>query len=542
MEKKEKAQMNELIPYMEAVEKLSRPEKVGQLFMPAAFINDTEKSIRQIEELIKKYSIGGLCFFHSRASAATNFEGKKKIPFNADSLGTMKALIRRYQRCSQFPLLIAIDAEWGLAMRIENTPRFPYALTLGAIQDKENLIFEVGRHIGYDCRQAGVHWNFAPVADINQNPLNPVIGYRSFGESPEVVSRKAGAMMRGIQQQGILTAAKHFPGHGDTATDSHLGLPLIDKDRETLFNQELIPFRELINAGADAVMVGHLAVPALTRGISVPASVSPEIITGLLREELGFGGAVVSDALNMHSVSRLFPAKGQLEWEAFLSGNDVLCFAEHIAEGIEIIASKATDVQLEASFQRVWELKQKAFNNTIPVTDTPVAYHELMGEIAVQSLTEVSGNAEVIAGFRNGSFTVMEVAGLMGQPFVKNIEMLAGCRESLHLDTDATTFGTMAPGQKIVLAIYPRSAKPSSSFGMGKALLDYLNGLFREHDVILYLFGNPYFLNLLDTGKAKAVVVAYQEFAEFQEVAVRHFEGRQDILGKLPVTLKASKK
>lgn len=542
MEKKEKAQMIELIPYMEAVEKLSRPEKIGQLFMPAAFVNDSEESIKQLEELITRHAIGGLCFFHSRASAATNYEGKEEIPFNADSLGTIKGLIRRYQKCSEYPLLIAIDAEWGLAMRIENTPGYPYALTLGSMQDKENLIFEVGRHIGHDCREAGIHWNFAPVADINQNPENPVIGYRSFGEDPQEVGRKAQALMKGMQQEGILTAAKHFPGHGDTATDSHIGLPLIDKDRDTLFANELLPFRELIKEGVDSVMVGHLAVPSLTAGKSEPASVSQAIIRGVLREELGFNGAVVSDALNMHSVSRMFPAKGQLEWEAFLAGNDVLCFAEHIAEGIKTIAANAPDAQLEASFQRIWKLKQKAVSNTFPTTAKPFAYKKLMKELAVNCLAQHIGNAEVLTGFRKDAFTGIEIAGQKGQPFMKKIEGLDGCREIRNLDADASTFGDAPIGRKVLLAIYLPSAKPPDSFGMGKALLEYLNWILREHDVVLYLFGNPYFLTHLDIANARAVIVAHQDFEEFQEVAAKHFKGQVAITGKLPVTLKAFRK
>ncbi|HCO84861.1 MAG TPA: glycoside hydrolase, partial [Arenibacter sp.] len=306
--------MFKIAPYNTASTQLALNEKVGQLFMPAAFINDTEEEIQGLEKLIGKYHVGGLCFFHSRASAATNFEGKKKIVYNEQSLTTLKNLIRRYQNAAKYPLLISIDAEWGLAMRIENTPQYPYAITLGAIQNKEDLIFKVGRQIAMDCRETGIHWNLAPVVDINNNPNNPVIGYRSFGEDKLNVTKKAKAFIKGTQSVGVLSCIKHFPGHGDTATDSHLGLPIITKSKEALIENELHPFRETIKNGVDSVMVGHLSVPSLDNGEGTPATISKTIITGLLRQELNFNGVVISDALNMHSVSKMFPEKGELEW------------------------------------------------------------------------------------------------------------------------------------------------------------------------------------------------------------------------------------
>ncbi len=352
-----------MLKYKEATKKLSLKEKVGQFFMPAAFINDTEEEIQQLEDLIREQNVGGLCFFHSRASAATNYEGRKEIIYNKNSFETLKKLIWRYQSVAKYPLLIAIDAEWGLAMRIENTPQYPYAITLGAVQGNNELILEVGRNIAKDCKAAGIHWNLTPVADINNNPDNPVIGYRSFGENRESVTEKALAFAKGMQNEGILTSVKHFPGHGDTATDSHLGLPLIDKSKQELLHNELYPFQKLIDEGIDSVMVGHLSVPALADGKKTPSSISKEIIKGVLRKEMGFKGAVVSDALNMHAVSKKYPKKGELEWLAFDAGNDVLCFAEHTIEGIETILKNAAAEQIEECFQRVWKLKVKAISD-----------------------------------------------------------------------------------------------------------------------------------------------------------------------------------
>jgi len=179
--------MTKIPQYQEASELLTQSEKVGQFFMPAAFINDTEAEIQHLEHQIRTLGIGGICFFHSRASAATNFEGKKKVIYNDKSLTTLKRLIKRYQACAKYPLLISIDAEWGLAMRIEETPQYPYAITIGAMHQQEKLIYEIGKRIAQDCLYAGIHWNFAPVVDINSNPNNPVIGYRSFGSDKDNV-------------------------------------------------------------------------------------------------------------------------------------------------------------------------------------------------------------------------------------------------------------------------------------------------------------------------------------------------------------------
>lgn len=205
--------MNKTIQtYILPKEPLTLKQKVGQLFMPAAFINDTEEEVQQMEQLIKEYHLGSICFFHSRASAATNFEGKKAIVHNEKSYDRLLELIKRYQKAASIPLLIAIDAEWGLAMRIENTAQYPYAITLGALTHGNDLIHQVGEAIGNDCKQAGIQWNLAPVVDINNNPENPVIGYRSFGDNRERVVEKAEAFLKGMAISGTLNSIKHFPG------------------------------------------------------------------------------------------------------------------------------------------------------------------------------------------------------------------------------------------------------------------------------------------------------------------------------------------
>ena len=515
---------------------LSLEEKVGQFFMPAAFINDSEDEIACLEALIKDAHIGGICFFHSRASAATNYEGKKEIPYNEDSFQTLKKLIARYQQASKIPLLIAIDAEWGLAMRIENTPQYPYALTLGAIQGNAELVYRVGRQIGSDCKAAGIHWNFAPVADINNNPNNPVIGYRSFGSNKKQVAENAVAFARGLKSQGILNSAKHFPGHGDTATDSHLGLPIIDKSRSELNNNELFPFMELIRAGVDSIMIGHLAVPSLTGDSTTPATLSEKMIKGTLRTEMGFQGVVVSDALNMHAVSRHFPVKGELEFRAFSSGIDVLCFSENPKEGIQKIIDQGNKKDIEAGFKRIWRLKASCFGKS----DKNKALSDprsLNLEIAKKSITRFSGTADSSVS-ENREWAGIHIGSRKKKLFFEKIKPSISFREiQIDAEQDSISYEQVEPETPILLAIFPPSVKPAGSFGFPETTIALLRDILKRQEVTVYLFGNPYFLNLLPLKAGHSVVVAYQDFEEFQAVAADHFLGKCKISGKLPVEL-----
>ncbi len=545
--------MNKMMTTAEANTKFSLAEKVGQLFMPAAFINDTEAEIQQLEKLISEQHVGGLCFFHSRASAATNFEGKPsggragtKVVKNENSFEVLRNLITRYQKVATYPLLIAIDAEWGLAMRIENTPQYPYAITLGATKKNTALAFEVGKQIAQDCKVAGIHWNLSPVVDINTDPNNPVIGYRSFGDDKENVVALAAAYVKGTESQGILTSIKHFPGHGDTATDSHLGLPIIDKTKAELLENELYPFQKLIDEGVDSIMVGHLSVPALTKNKQLPSSINKDITTGLLRNEMGFDGVVISDALNMHAVSKNYPVPGELEWLAFDAGNDVLCFAEHIEAGIQMISENATETQINKSLERIWNLKIKAVqaqnsssssssssnsnsnsnsktNSKIKLTDSG----PLNRKIAEQSITLYVGTSDAIAAFRNTDYctTTLKRYGT-DQSDEDIVASIIEMKKEINDETE------------ILLLLTPPQVKPTNDFGFHPEEIDFVNDLIHNKKVVLYHFGNPYALQYFSLDKTVATVIVYQNFKEFQEVATEHFLGKLEAKGKLPVSLK----
>ena len=283
---------------------LSKRQKVAQLFFPAAFVHDSEENYQALETLIKEEEIGGLTFFHSRISAAANFEKRQEVLDVSDTLEKLIHLINRYQAASKIPLIISIDGEFGLAMRIEKTPAYPFAISLGGISlEGEKQVEEVGYKMGLDMKSAGIHLNLAPCADVNTNPLNPVIGYRSFGSDTNSVARLALAAYKGMKKAGIGACFKHFPGHGDTQVDSHLGLPVVNKSKKELLAEELYPFQYGIDHGVEMIMVGHLAVPALSNGAEISASISREIITDLMKNEMGFTGLVLSDALNMKAVA-----------------------------------------------------------------------------------------------------------------------------------------------------------------------------------------------------------------------------------------------
>ncbi|HNO04585.1 MAG TPA: glycoside hydrolase family 3 N-terminal domain-containing protein, partial [Flavobacteriales bacterium] len=276
-------------------------DRIAQLMMVAAYSNKGREHVRGIEDLIRQRNIGGLIFFKG---------------------GPMRQaeLTNHYQKLARTPLLIGMDLEWGLAMRLDSTMRFPRQMTLGAMTDDQG-IEDMGREIARQMRRLGVQVSFSPVADVNNNPANPVINDRSFGEDRELVARKAIAYMRGLQDGGVIATAKHFPGHGDTDVDSHLGLPLIAQTRARLDSLELYPFERMVSEGLAAMMVGHLEVPALDSTRGLPSTLSRPIVNGVLERELGFKGLVFTDALNMKGVAKA-DKPGEIELRALLAGND----------------------------------------------------------------------------------------------------------------------------------------------------------------------------------------------------------------------------
>jgi beta-N-acetylhexosaminidase len=525
-------------------------QKIGQFFFPAVFINDTEENIQETERLIRDYNIGGLTFFHSRASAATNYESKKKIELNDDSYQRLKDLIVRYQKCATTPLLMSIDAEWGLAMRVEKTPQYPYAITLGALPDSEiSLVYEVGKQIGLDLKSAGIHYNLAPLADINNNPNNPVIGYRSFGTNKEKVARFALEYLRGMSDVGILGCLKHFPGHGNTNVDSHLGLPVLTESLEELLQNELTPFIKGIENNVDSIMIGHLAVPALNDGKETSATLSKNIIESLLRNQLGYKGLIISDALNMHSVSKLYVTKGQLEWEAFNAGNDVLCFAENVPEGIQEILKKATPERIEASLERILKCKKKVGllekkENTSTAFDLKIT-SDLNRRIAQNCITILKDNTNSIRLFdakNRNRLAKISIYKKEGNAFFKalnpNLPSLEFALETGDRASVTELIEKLCQFDTLLISLFIPKAKPLNNFDIEDSVLAFLGQLLKNKKCILYVFGNPYALQVIPNLKhATGIVEVYQDFIEFQESAAQQLLEDLEGKGSLPISL-----
>ena len=489
-----------------------KSQKIAQCFSPAAFIHDTEENYQAIEILIREQEIGGLTFFHSRHSAAANFEKRAEVLDVSGTFEKLIGLINRYQAISKIPLLVSIDGEYGLAMRVEKTPQYPFAISLGALKtDSENWIEEVGYRMGLDMKRSGIHLNLAPCADVNTNPNNPVIGYRSFGNNPEKVAKLAFAAYSGMKKAGIGACLKHFPGHGDTATDSHLGLPILHKTKAELEAEELLPFQYGIDRGVELIMVGHLAVPAMTGGKDIPASISRELITELLKGEMGFQGLVISDALNMKAVANLHPEPGELEWQAFHAGNDILCFSDHVTEGIEKIAQHASEEEVDAVFEKVMNLKKRlGVMETKPI-DVPAfdweSHSQLQKDLAENYVSVISGEINP-AGLQ-----ALAKAGKLGyrEFFTQSPSFFS---RQINL-----TFASVEQAEKVILAVFVPSHKPLNQFGMDQVVLEEIKELVKSKRCILIHFGNP--LALKHLGKLEdfeAVVCGYQGFEEVQEV------------------------
>ena len=302
---------------------LTPKEKVAQLFLVRAHTNLGQKYIDSVAQVIQDQHLGGLVVFQGGPVRHVD-------------------MFNRYQSLSKVPLMVTFDGEWGLGMRMpDSTLSFPYQMTLGAVQDNQ-LIYRMGREVALDFQRIGMHFNFAPDVDINNNPKNPVIGIRSFGDNKYNVTQKAKAYMDGMVDGGILASIKHFPGHGDTDVDSHYDLPQLPFDKKRLDTLEMYPFKELIKAGAPAVMVAHMNIPSLDDTPNMPSSISKKVVTDLLRNELGFKGLTVTDAMDMKGVKKFFP-NGEADVQAIIAGHDLLEVSENSKRAIVLIV-KAIEV------------------------------------------------------------------------------------------------------------------------------------------------------------------------------------------------------
>lgn len=511
--------------------------RIGQLFMVAAYSNQGTAHEAELSKLIREQHIGGLIFFQGgplRQAHMTN----------------------RLQAAAEIPLMVGIDGEWGLAMRLDSTVMFPHQMTLGAVQN-DSLIYAMGAEIARQCRRLGIHVNFAPVADVNNNPQNPVINYRSFGEDRENVARKSIAYMRGMQDYGVLANAKHFPGHGDTDTDSHLALPVIKHDRERLDRIEMYPFREMIREGLGSVMVAHLSVPALDSTPNLATTLSPKVVNGLLKTESGFKGLVFTDALNMKGVADYY-ATGEVDLMALKAGNDVLLFPENVPKAAAAVKKalaegRITEAEINASVLKILRAKE-ALGITAPqFTETRMLYEALNTPAALNLKRKLSEAAVTVLRNENGLIPVKQLAereigvvtvGTDGATFRNRLadyfRFSAEACPAAPSPADGLRIRDRFKGMNTVIVYLGGThQKPRSNFGFTKAAADLTEALREEgREVILVHMGNPYALKVLSNlGQLSGVVVGYREDPFMARAAADVLGGALPASGRLPVAV-----
>jgi beta-N-acetylhexosaminidase len=539
---------NEYLPKSKALRKswadsvfagLSTDQKIGQLFMVAAYSNKDAKHANEIENLIKKHHIGGLIFFQGgpvRQAALTNrFQGKSKIP-----------------------LLISIDGEWGLAMRLDSTISYPRQMTLGALAD-DSLIYEMGREIGRQCRRMGIHVNLAPVADVNNNPSNPVIMMRSFGENKNLVARKAVAYMKGMQSVGVMANGKHFPGHGDTDADSHKTLPVIKHSRKRLDSLELFPFRELVKEGIGSMMVAHLYVPALDTTTNTATTLSPKVVNDLLKKEMKFQGLIFTDALNMKGVSGFYQP-GEVDVKALLAGNDVLLFSQDVPKAIDEIKSavatgKISQAEIDERVLKILKAKEWCgLNKYKPielqglVADLNSSRSEfLRRKLFGKSITALKNERNILPLKRLDTLRIAVVN--LGTPKTNGFGEIAGNYSAVKVFTvskqaKAQEVDSMMAGVKwanlVLVNICQTSPNATGSFGFSTQQGGLLKKIAGLRPVVLSVFGNPYLAGKIDDiDKSKAVLFCFEENEHSLELLPQVIFGGRSATGRLPVTASA---
>jgi beta-glucosidase-like glycosyl hydrolase/CubicO group peptidase (beta-lactamase class C family) len=525
-------------------------EKIGQLFMVAAYSNSDEKHKKSIEELIYKHHIGGLIFMQG-------------TPLKQAQLSN------NYQSISKTPLIIAIDGEWGLDMRLKNTYRFPWNMTLGAIRDNK-LIEKYGAQLGAHCKRLGVHINFAPVVDININPENPIIGNRSFGESRENVSEKSTAFTKGIQSQYVLANAKHFPGHGDTATDSHKALPIIDFSWERLDSIELYPYKELFRNKLASVMVAHLSVKALEPSSDLPTSISKNVITGLLKEKMNFNGLILTDALNMKGISNYVkPVEalpdgtnsknssnqiqaGDIDLAAFMAGNDMLLMSENVPEAILKIknaleTNAISEERLNFSVRKIlkakyWaglseykDVEEEGLSENLNNIESELLHRELV-ENSI-TLLKNSGDIFPIKNLENKKIAYVKLGDSNHKDFV---EMLRNYTQidvitSASLDDLITK---LEPYNLVVIGFHKSNESPWKSYKFKDIELVWLQEIARKKNVILNIFASPYsMLKMKSFENIEGLLLSYQNSKISQQISAQMIFGAMETKGNIPVSI-----
>lgn len=512
---------------------LSTDERIAQLLMVAAYSNKDEAHVNEIKKLVGEYKIGGLIFMQGTP--------EKEVE-----------LTNTYQSLARVPLMIAIDGEWGLPMRLQNTFKFPKQMTLGAIQH-DSLIYQMGKEMAAHCKRIGIHVNFAPVVDVNNNPNNPIINYRSFGENRENVARKGIAYMKGMQDNGVLACAKHFPGHGDTDADSHKSLPIINHNLNRLDSIEFYPFKRLIKEGLGSMMVAHLYIPALDSTKNVATTLSKKVVTGLLKEEMGFKGLIFTDALNMKGVSSYYKP-GVVDVKALIAGNDILLFSEDVPTAIKeikkaIANGEISQEEIDKRCKKVLYTKEWLGVNkkTISKDNLNKDLNPLSSKVTNRLLFE---NALTLVKNDNDLVPLKNLDKRTIASVIIGSENNNLFQKSLSQYTKVTHFslGKNASNEQItsmlnklkdfntvVLSIH--DTRMNGSYGINHNTIQIVQKIAKEKEVILNFPTNPYALAKFDSlTNFNAFIVSYEDNKYTQQLVPQLIFGGIEAKGKLPVS------
>ncbi len=515
-------------------QQLTQDEKIGQLFMIRAHSDKGPDHIAQVEKLIREYHVGGLLFFQGTPQKQAE-------------------LTNKYQALSKRPLMIAMDAEWGLGMRLpKQTISYPKQLMLGAIKDNR-LIYDMGQEVARQCRRLGVHVNFAPVADVNNNPDNPVINERSFGEDRHNVTAKSYMYMKGMQDGKVMACAKHFPGHGDTNTDSHYDLPVIKHNFNRLDSIELYPFKVLAQHGIQSMMVAHLAIPAIDNALNTPSTLSSKTVRDLLKTRMGFEGLIFTDGLEMAGVTKHHKA-GQLEVKALKAGNDILLLPQNVPAAYKAIkaaleSGKLSKEELDISVNKILNAKYKLGLHQPQRVATSNLENELnskrgkeLKRVLVENAITVVRNDDNILPFKNlnkiniGALAIGRTTAPEFQKILSNYGPLNTLQTGKEISASQSKAlrSQLKNKDVVVVSLHGMSSSSRKQFGVSSSARNFINQLSAETKVILVLFGNPYALKYFDN--INNIVVSYNSWDMTQRATAEGLFGCIKMKGHLPVT------
>lgn len=515
--------------------KLTLDQKIGQLFMIQAYSNNKNQKTEELIKQIIQFQIGGVIFMQGGPL-------------------TQAKICNSFQKASNVPLLVAIDGETGLGFRLDSTLNYPVQMALGAMTE-DTLIYRMGFEIGEQCRRLGIHMNMAPVSDINTNPANPVINYRSFGEDKMQVAQKSYLYASGMQDAGVLATAKHFPGHGDTQTDSHFRLPVINQSKRELDTLELFPFSYLINKGIGAVMTGHLQVPALEPNGKIPASLSSKIIKNKLKRDLGFEGLVITDAMNMSGVGKT--SSGDLVVRALKAGNDMVEIVPNLERAILAVklavkSGVITKDEIDSKCRKILAVKKWLGLDRQKLTETRNLHSDLnqnkylltKRQLFEKSLTVIENKNNILPIQRLDTLKIASLAIGSEQivPFQKmldNYTLVDHFNLSKNPSEAEITklLNQLKPYNLIISSVHGMGLYPARRYGINDQQIRITERLDAKHTIFAF-FGNPYALaNFPQIKNAQSVIVAYQDDKEVEELAAQLIFGATDANGKLPVTV-----